>query len=76
MKSSSFTDGSANIWPEKMSLLSPLKALPSGQLLSPSGCAGAGALEHLQKGKVGTVFGGEAEVGIKIEDLLKREAKF
>ena len=34
------------------------------------------ALEHLQKGKVGTVFGGEAEVGIKIEDLLKREAKF
>jgi phosphate transport system substrate-binding protein len=33
-------------------------------------------LEHLKKGKVGTVFGGEAEVGIKIEDLLKREAKY
>ena len=33
-------------------------------------------LEHFQKGKVGTVFGGEAEVGVKIEDLLKREAKF
>jgi phosphate transport system substrate-binding protein len=33
-------------------------------------------LEHFQKGKVGTVFGGEAEVGIKIDDLLKREAKF
>jgi phosphate transport system substrate-binding protein len=33
-------------------------------------------LEHFHKGKVGTVFGGEAEVGVKIEDLLRREAKF
>ena len=33
------------------------------------------ALEHFQKGKLGTVFGGEAEVGLKIDDLLKREAK-
>ncbi len=33
------------------------------------------ALEHFHKGKVGTVFGGEAEVGLKIEDLLKRETK-
>jgi phosphate transport system substrate-binding protein len=33
-------------------------------------------LEHFQKGKLGTVFGGEAEVGVKIEDLLRREAKF
>jgi phosphate transport system substrate-binding protein len=33
-------------------------------------------LEHLKKGKTGTVFGGEAEVGVKIEELLKREAKF
>jgi phosphate transport system substrate-binding protein len=33
-------------------------------------------LEHFKKGKLGTVFGGEAEVGVKIEDLLKREAKF
>jgi phosphate transport system substrate-binding protein len=33
-------------------------------------------LEHLKKGKVGTMFGGEAEIGVKIEDLLKREAKF
>ncbi len=33
------------------------------------------ALEHFHKGKVGTVFGGEALIGIKIEDLLKREAK-
>ncbi len=33
------------------------------------------ALEHFHKGKVGTVFGGEALVGIKIDDLLKREAR-
>jgi phosphate transport system substrate-binding protein len=33
-------------------------------------------LEHLKKGKVGTVFGGGAEVGIKLDDLLKREAKY
>jgi phosphate transport system substrate-binding protein len=33
------------------------------------------ALEHVQKGKKGTVFGGVAEVGITIEELLKREAK-
>ncbi len=33
------------------------------------------ALEHLQKGKKGTVFGGVAEVGVTIEELLKRESK-
>ena len=33
------------------------------------------ALGHLQKGKKGTVFGGNAEVGVTIEELLKREAK-
>jgi phosphate transport system substrate-binding protein len=33
-------------------------------------------LEHFHKGKLGTVFDGEAQVGVKIEDLLKREAKF
>lgn len=32
--------------------------------------------EHLRKGKLGTVFGGVAEVGVKIDDLLAREAKF
>jgi phosphate transport system substrate-binding protein len=32
--------------------------------------------EHIAKGKIGTVFGGTAEVGVRIEDLLKREAKF
>jgi hypothetical protein len=33
-------------------------------------------MDHVQKGKVGTVFDGTAEVGVKIDELLKREAKF
>ena len=33
------------------------------------------AAEHVAKRKLGTVFGGNPEVGLKIEDLLKREAK-
>jgi phosphate transport system substrate-binding protein len=33
------------------------------------------ALEHVHKGKKGTVFGGTAEVGVTIDELLKREAK-
>jgi len=31
--------------------------------------------DHLKKGKLGTVFGGKNEIGIKIEELLAREAK-
>jgi phosphate transport system substrate-binding protein len=31
-------------------------------------------LEHLSKKKIGTVFGGKPEVGLKIEEVLKREA--
>ncbi len=31
--------------------------------------------EHVLKGKKGTVFGGIAEVGVTIEELLRREAK-
>ena len=34
-----------------------------------------GNLEHVNKKKLGTVFGGHNEVGITIEDLMKREAK-
>lgn len=34
------------------------------------------ALENLKKGKVGTVFGGESHIGLKIDELLKKEAKF
>ena len=32
-------------------------------------------MAHLDKKKIGTVFGGQPEVGLKIEELLKREAK-
>ncbi len=32
-------------------------------------------LEHLAKGKKGTVFGGTAEVGVTIDELMKRESK-
>ena len=31
--------------------------------------------DHIAKGKKGTVFGGVAEVGVTIDELLKREAK-
>ena len=33
------------------------------------------ALENFKKRKLGTGFGGEAEVGVSVEELLKREAK-
>lgn len=32
-------------------------------------------LQHLAKGKVGSMFGGKAETGVTVEELLKREAK-
>ena len=32
-------------------------------------------LEHVQRRKLGTVFGGVAEVGVTIDELLKREGK-
>ena len=34
-----------------------------------------GNMKHVKDGKVGTVFGGKNEVGITIEELMKREAK-
>lgn len=33
------------------------------------------ASDHFKKGRTGTVFGGKPEVGVTIEELLKREAK-
>lgn len=35
----------------------------------------AGNIEHMNKKKLGTVFGGHNEIGITIDDLMKREAK-
>jgi hypothetical protein len=32
-------------------------------------------LEHLAKKQLGTKFGGEAKVGLTIEDLMRMEAK-
>jgi len=32
-------------------------------------------LEHLQKKKVGTVFAGHSDIGVRIEDLMKKESK-
>ena len=34
-----------------------------------------GNVEHMNKRKLGTVFGGHNEIGITIEELMKREAK-
>ena len=34
-----------------------------------------GNMEHVAKKKIGTVFGGHNEIGVTIEDLMKREAK-
>jgi len=34
-----------------------------------------GNIEHMNKKKLGTVFGGHNEIGITIEDVMKREAK-
>ena len=34
-----------------------------------------GNIEHMNKKKYGTVFGGKNEIGITIEELMKREAK-
>ena len=33
------------------------------------------ASDHVKKKRLGTVFGGEEQVGMKIEELLKRDAK-
>jgi phosphate transport system substrate-binding protein len=34
-----------------------------------------GNLKHAKDGKIGTVFGGKNEVGITVEEIMKREAK-
>ncbi|MET0643954.1 MAG: PstS family phosphate ABC transporter substrate-binding protein [Candidatus Binatia bacterium] len=51
-------------------LVKQVKYVPLPQSIYTTGA------EHLKKGKIGSMFGGEAEVGVKIEDLMKREAKF
>jgi len=55
-----YLDNSAKLVPEVKYVALPAKAYEMGK-------------EHVKKGKWGTVFGGHSEVGLKIEQLMKRE---
>jgi phosphate binding protein len=55
-----YLSNAAKIVPDVKYVALPPKAYELGQ-------------EHVKKNKLGTVFGGHTEVGLKIEDLLKRE---
>lgn len=55
-----YLENSAAIVPEVKYVALPKKAYDT-------------ALEHVKANKLGTVFGGHSEVGLKIEDLMKRE---
>lgn len=56
-----YLKNSARLVPEVKYVALPAKAYDMG-------------IDHLKKNRVGTVFGGKEAVGLKIEDLLKREA--
>ncbi|WP_374079832.1 PstS family phosphate ABC transporter substrate-binding protein [Bdellovibrio bacteriovorus] len=55
-----YLSNSAKIVPQVKYVALPAKAYETGK-------------EHVKKGKLGTVFGGHSEVGLKIDDLMKRE---
>lgn len=55
-----YLDNSAAIVPQVKYVPLPAKAYEMGK-------------EHVKKNKLGTVFGGHSEVGLKIEQLMKRE---
>ncbi len=55
-----YLSNAAKIVPQVKYVALPSKAYTMGQ-------------EHVKKGKLGTVFGGHSEVGLKIDDLMKRE---
>lgn len=55
-----YLSNAAKIVPQVKYVALPAKAYTTGQ-------------EHVKKGKLGTVFGGHSEVGLKIDDLMKRE---
>lgn len=57
-----YLENSARLVPQVKYIALPKKAYDLG-------------LEHLSKKKIGTVFAGHSEVGLKVEDLMKREAK-
>lgn len=56
-----YLKSSATIVPQVKYVALPAKAYEMGQ-------------EQLKKGKMGTIFGGKEAVGLRIEDLMKREA--
>jgi phosphate transport system substrate-binding protein len=51
------------------------KLVPEVKYVALPGAAYKTALEHFTKRKLGTVFGGDEAVGLKVEELLAREAK-
>jgi phosphate transport system substrate-binding protein len=55
-----YLKNSAKIVPQVKYVALPAKAYTIGQ-------------EHVTKNKLGTVFGGHSEIGMKIEDLMKKE---
>jgi phosphate transport system substrate-binding protein len=55
-----YLKNSATIVPQVKYVALPAKAYTIGQ-------------EHVNKNKLGTVFGGHSEIGMKIEDLMKKE---
>lgn len=55
-----YLKNSAKLVPEVKYVPLPAKAYEMG-------------LEHLKKNKLGTIFGGKEAIGLKIEDLMKRE---
>lgn len=57
-----YMNNGSKLVPEVKYIALPAKAYETG-------------IDHLSKGKVGTVFGGHSEVGLKVEDLMKREGK-
>ena len=57
-------------------LKNALKIVPAVKYVALPAKAYDQAAEHFSKGKLGTVFGSESHVGLKIEDLMKKEATY
>ena len=60
----------------KLFLTSAKTIVPSVKYVALPVSAYEKALEHFEKGRMGTVFKGHAQVGMTIDELLKKEASF
>ncbi len=60
----------------KYYLSNAMKVVPEVKYVTLPAKAYEMAQEHFSKGKLGTVFGSESHVGVKIEELMKKEATF